>query len=243
MPEVIARGAEAVLRKEKKEGRDVVVKDRISKGYRLREIDDRLRKERTRGEARLLRAAMRASVAVPRVFEEKQFELIEEFIEGRRLKEFINETDDRQRTLIAGMLGDAVAKLHSAGIVHGDLTTSNMIMSRPTESHDSVTKGMKGKHDISPGEGNDGQNDGIYLIDFGLGFFSEKPEDFGTDLAVLHEALSSTHFRFIGRIWEEFVVSYKKSFAGAGQALKALESIERRGRYVRRTSQDSGTGT
>jgi len=216
---IIARGAEAVLKKEHKDGRDVLIKDRIVKGYRLKAIDDKLRKERTRSEARLLRAASRANVNVPRVLEETEFELIEEFIEGKRLKELINETDDDRRKRIAGMLGEAVGKLHSSGIIHGDLTTSNMILSRSKES--------------------DGEK--IYFIDFGLGFLSDKPEDFGTDLAVLREAFQSTHFRFFEQMWNDFLAGYRKSFPGSDQALKALESIERRGRYVRRTSQDSGT--
>jgi len=198
---------------------------------------------------------MRAGVAVPRVLEEKGFELVEEFIEGQRLKELINETDEKQRGQLAGMLGAAVAKLHSTGIIHGDLTTSNMILYRsaghdggkdaiapaekddeqkdcitPTEGHDEQ------KDCITPTKGHDEQKDDIYFIDFGLGFLSEKPEDQGTDLAVLREAFQSTHFRFFERLWNGFETAYRKSFHGAGQSLKALAAIERRGRYVRRTA-------
>lgn len=205
---IIARGAEAVLEKECKEGKDILVKDRVAKGYRLKVIDEKLRRERTRGEARLLRGALRANVAVPRVLEEKGFVLVEEFIEGKRLKEFINESNENTIKRIAEQLGCAVAKLHSSGIIHGDLTTSNMILAENK----------------------------VYFIDFGLGFFSDKTEDQGTDLAVLREAFQSTHFNFFEQLWNGFVAAYRKSFSGAEQSLKALTAIERRGRYVRRTA-------
>ena len=85
-------------------------------------------------------------------------------------------------------------------------------------------------------EGPDGDTKKIYFIDFGLGFLSENPEDQGTDLAVLREAFQSTHFRFFGQLWDGFENAYRKNFRGAEQSLKALAAIERRGRYVRRTT-------
>lgn len=234
MSEVIARGAEAVLSKERREGKDVLVKDRIAKGYRLKVIDDKLRRERTRGEARLLREAMRAGVDVPRVLEERGFELVEEFVEGKRLKELLNGTDERQRKRVAGMLGEAVGRLHSAGIIHGDLTTSNMILAE-NKSNMILSRSKESdgeKNDIAPSQ--ERGEEKIYFIDFGLGFLSEKPEDQGTDLAVLREAFQSTHFRFLDGLWGSFEVAYRKTFRGSDQALKALAAIERRGRYVRR---------
>jgi Kae1-associated kinase Bud32 len=215
MAEVIARGAEAVLRKDVMDGQPVLVKDRISKGYRVPQLDSRLRVERTRTEARLLSEARRAGVSTPKIVsvDEKAATIVMEFIDGKKLKDALSGMDAKHRATVAQSVGVAVGKLHSAGIVHGDLTTSNMMLAR------------SGEHG----------NEKVWFIDFGLGFFSDRMEDFGTDIAVLHEALRSTHFNFLDELWQNFLAGYRTSFAGADQALKALEAIEQRGRYVRRT--------
>ena len=208
MSELIARGAEAVLYKDVFEGRSVIVKERIKKSYRIPELDKRLRAGRTRAEARLMNEARRAGVCTPDILkvEEDKNQIIMQFVEGPQLKDFLNKTDEKTRKELAKEIGKAVGKLHYAGIVHGDLTTSNMILF----------------------------NKKIYFIDFGLGYFSSRPEDFGVDLAVLHEALRSTHFEHLNTLWENFVKSYSETFPSAPKALKALEDIEKRGRYVRR---------
>ena len=215
MKDVIARGAEAILYKEQYDGKAVLVKERIKKSYRIPQIDNKLRVERTRTEARLLNEAGRAGVAVPAVLavDEKSAKITIEYVEGGRLKELLNSCDEKTRTLLAEMIGASIAKLHSHGIIHGDLTTSNMILS-------------SGR---------------LFLIDFGLGCLSCRAEDFGTDLAVLHEAVRSTHFEHLNDLWQNILKSYCSCFARiagsenvAQKALKALEDIEKRGRYVRR---------
>jgi len=218
---VVARGAEAVLYKETVDGKAVLVKERVKKSYRIPQIDNKLRIERTRTEARLLNEAGRAGVAVPAVLnvDEKGAKIIMEYVDGVRLKELLNATDEKGHKELAAKIGETVARLHAHSIIHGDLTTSNMILSRSK-----LPNGEK-----------------IFLIDFGLGCISGRAEDFGTDLAVLHEAVRSTHFEHLNTLWPIIVKSYGKSFAqnvgsqnGAQKALKALEDIEKRGRYVRR---------
>jgi len=215
MKEIIARGAEAVLYKEQYDGKPALVKERIKKSYRISQIDNKLRLERTRAEARLLNEAGRAGVAVPAVLavDEKNAKIIMTFVDGARLKELLNSCGEKERKELAAKIGESIAKLHSHGIVHGDLTTSNMILS----------------------------SEKLFLIDFGLGCFSKRAEDFGTDLAVLHEAVRSTHFEHLNVLWPIIVKSYENGFArSAGsenasqKALKALDDIEKRGRYVRR---------
>lgn len=193
--EEIARGAEAVIYREGNE----LVKDRIKKGYRIPELDTKLRKERTRAEARLLTEARSVGVSTPKVLEVSETKVRMELIEGEKLRDILN-----IRPELAEDIGTAIGRLHAAGIVHGDLTTSNMILS-------------EGK---------------IFLIDFGLGFFSKKPEDLATDLTVFKEALRSVHFAVLEKVWVEFCSSYGKEFSGAGKVFKALESIEKRGRYI-----------
>ena len=138
---LIAKGAEAEL---KRDG-DTVVKERIKKGYRILELDDKLRKRRTALEARLLREARRAGVLTPQVLEEEKTSLKMEFIDGQKVKDVL----DKNCISISKEVGRNVALLHSYDIIHGDLTTSNMLLK-------------------------DGK---LYLIDFGLGFISKREED------------------------------------------------------------------
>ncbi len=208
MRKIIARGAEAILYKEKADGQEALAKERIGKSYRLPEIDSELRQQRTRREARLLSEARRCGVATPKVLEvdEKNCRIIMEFISGKRLKEFFNEAPEKEAADIAEKTGAQIALLHSGGIIHGDLTTSNMILS----------------------EGR------IYFIDFGLGEFSQRIEDFATDLSVLKEAIKSTHFRRLELLWSSIMKGYKSANPNAESVLKRIGEIEKRGRYSKR---------
>jgi len=201
---VIKRGAEAILYLDDSQ----LVKERIKKSYRLTEIDEKLRKLRTRKEAKLLNEAKRVGVETPKIFsvDEKGFKIIMEFIDGKRLKEFLNETDDKNRKGVAEELGKAVGLLHKNGIVHGDLTTSNMIL----------------------------KDDKIFFIDFGLGDSSNRIEDLATDLSVLKEAFKSTHFKYLDLLWESFIKGYKQTNDNFNKVLDTLNDIEKRGRYVKR---------
>jgi TP53 regulating kinase-like protein len=201
---IIKRGAEAILYKEKEN----LVKERIKKGYRISQIDDNLRKVRTKKEAKLISEARRAGVNSPSIIsvDEKNFKITMEFIDGKRLKEFFNEANDEKRAKVAEQMGKAVGKLHVNGIVHGDLTTSNMIL----------------------------KDDKVFFIDFGLGEFSKRIETLGTDLSVLKEAFQSTHFEYLNLLWESFIKGYKQTNSNFNKVLDALHNIEKRGRYVKR---------
>lgn len=202
--DIIKRGAEAILYKEKEN----LVKERIKKGYRISQIDDDLRKVRTKKEAKLISEARRTGVNSPSIIsvDEKNFKITMQFIDGIRLKEFFNETNDEERAKIAEQVGKAVGKLHANGIVHGDLTTSNMIL----------------------------KDDKIFFIDFGLGEFSKRIETLGTDLSVLKEAFQSTHFEYLNLLWESFIKGYKQTNSNFNKVLDVLDNIEKRGRYVKR---------
>ena len=199
----IAKGAEAVITKEN----DVAVKERIKKGYRLPELDERLRKRRTALEAKLLGEARRADVKTPQVLEENRFSLEMEFISGKKVKDILSR-DNCAR--ICESIGENIAKLHSYDIIHGDLTTSNMIFR--------IEQGMLA----------------IYFIDFGLGFISKREEDKAVDLYLLHEVLKSTHFDILDAAWAAVLEAYKKHYTAADKVIKAVLNVERRGRYVSR---------
>lgn len=205
---MIKQGAEAKLFLDKRDNQKVVVKDRIKKEYRIKEIDEKVRKFRTTQEYNLLSEARRANVPTPRIFgiDKENHKIIMEYLDGKRIKEFLNESNKKKIEEISFEIGKLVGKLHSAGIIHGDLTTSNMILF----------------------------NENIYFIDFGLGFFSRKIEDQGTDLRLLYEALKSTHFKITDVCWKKIIEGYKKEYPNANQTLEKIEEIRKRARYMRR---------
>jgi Kae1-associated kinase Bud32 len=200
---IIQRGAEAVLYLEEREGRKVLVKDRVPKGYRLKELDENLRVQRTRREGSLLLKARRAGVSTPHILEAGESRLVMEWIKGEKIKDTLNGMLKPQRMQIYSLIGESIARLHSNGIIHGDLTTSNMIF----------------------------KDDRLYIIDFGLGKVSGKAEDQAVDLYLLHEALKSTHLRLLEEAWKGILNAYKQNYAKSIEVLNRLTKIENRRRY------------
>lgn len=198
--QTIARGAEAVLYIGENGN---LVKERVSKGYRLREIDEALRKKRTRSEAKLLREARRAGATTPQIISEGAFTIEMDFVDGKKIKDVL---DLKNMKGICAKIGESIGKLHSSSIIHGDLTTSNMLL-------------KAGK---------------IYFIDFGLGFHSQRTEDKAVDLRLLKQALDSTHFGVAEKAWRIILKAYQNNCSDAPAAIRALAEIEKRGRYAKR---------
>ena len=206
--QIICRGAESIIYLGEYEGKKVLVKERIRKGYRIKELDEKLRKQRTRREVKLLTEARKCGVLTPQILhvDEKNHRIIMEFIEGERIKEFLNSASKKEIEKVCFEVGRLIGRLHSNKIVHGDLTTSNLILK-------------------------DGK---IYFIDFSLGGFSSRIEDYGVDLNLLYEALRSTHFKILDVCWRKILEGYKKEFKQADRVIKKVEEIERRARYMKR---------
>ncbi|SES67511.1 TP53 regulating kinase [Methanococcoides vulcani] len=173
-----------------------VVKERIPKRYRVQELDERIRKERTRAEARLMSEARRCGVATPIIHDIYDFTIEMEFIDGKPLKYMV----DADR---CELVGEVIGRLHSGGIIHGDLTTSNMIV----------------------------KDDRIYLIDFGLAFVDSSVESRGVDVHVLFQTFESTHTNYEDLI-EAFCRGYRRKLDKADDVLLRIKEIEKRGRYA-----------
>lgn len=203
MAKVLCRGAEAVLSLEKRGREKVLVKDRVVKGYRIPQLDEEIRLRRTRFEERLLSRARRAGVDVPRVLGSEGSRLVMDFVDGERLKDALDKMKPARREGVCRLIGEAAAKLHSVGVMHGDLTTSNMIL-----------KGGK-----------------LYFIDFGLGKLTQRVEDCATDLFLLYEALKSTHFAVAESCWQTIIKVYRQKYTGFGEVLARVEKIKTRRRY------------
>ncbi|MEM7815731.1 MAG: KEOPS complex kinase/ATPase Bud32 [Candidatus Aenigmatarchaeota archaeon] len=201
--QVIQRGAEAILYIEEIGGNKVLVKERLPKGYRIPQLDDKIRIQRTRREECLLLRAKRAGVHVPNVIETSESKIVMEWIDGKKLKDTLNAMPKARRMSVYRMIGEATGRLHSAGIVHGDLTTSNMILT----------------------------NGRLFIIDFGLGKISGKIEDQAVDLFLLYEALKSTHLKLLEEAWKNIINAYKQNYPKSNDVLKRIEKIERRRRY------------
>lgn len=178
MKKILAQGAEAVLYKTDSE----VIKDRISKGYRIKQIDDQLRKRRTKLEAKLLSDAARAGVPTPKILDLKKTEMTFEFIDGIKVRDWLDKEKNKDEIKkICKQIGESVAKFHKANIIHGDLTTSNMIK----------------------------KENKVYFIDFGLGTHSPRIEDKAVDLHLFKECLVSKHHKIWKTCWEAFIKNYK----------------------------------
>src|SRR3989344_3971858 len=106
----------------------IIIKDRIIKSYRIKEIDDKIRKQRTKAEKKLLEKASKI-INAPDPFPLKEFNKIEmPFIDGKKLSEYLDLFSLQKQKEICKKIGEQTAKLHDADIIHGDLTTSNMIL-------------------------------------------------------------------------------------------------------------------
>jgi len=202
---LLKRGAEAELRRSEFLGRPAVAKVRVPKEYRLPALDDELRRSRIRMEARLMADARGAGVAVPILYDidVARHTITMEFIDGPTAKEVL-ERGGPPAVEVAREIGRIVGRLHRAGIIHGDLTTSNMIL-------------REGR---------------IVMIDFSLGGKADDAESRGVDLHLLREALTSAHAR-APTYYREVLRGYREIMKTEAAAVIAkVREIESRGRYT-----------
>ena len=221
---IIAQAAEAIIIQEGNK----IIKRRLKKGYRIPEIDEKLRKLRTRVEAKLLEKSCKL-ISVPKVIkvDEKTKEIEMEFIDGRKLSENLDKLKNKFEIMV--QVGKEVAKLHDNNIIHGDLTTSNIILvenenekiiNKTTNSiNQSVSNSKLIKNSFK-----------VYIIDFGLGFTSSRIEDKAVDLHLIKQAVEAKHFKYHEKLFTSFLKGYKTS-KEAEKVLKQLEAVELRGRY------------
>ncbi len=190
------KGAEATVSFEG----DSVVKTRHPRDYRHPALDERLRRERTREEARLTSEARRAGVPTPLLRDVDP-------TAGRLVFEQVGDADLRDALAADRVerLATYLATIHEAGFVHGDPTTRNVRVRT-----------------------DDAEGPAVYLIDFGLGYYSGDPEDHAMDLHVLGQSLDGTATD-ADRLRATAEAAYRE--AGDASVLDRLRGIEGRGRY------------
>ena len=214
-PVLFKKGAEADLYLADWHGRRAVMKKRLRKEYRPQKLDEQIRRFRTIHEPQLMHEAKRAGVPTPMIFlvDVKNTTIIMEYIDGKQVKQLLNAISETERQRLCLKIGNLIAQLHKCGLIHGDLTTSNMIA------------GLSRK---------------VFFVDFGLGDRSMEVEARGVDLHLMKRALESTHYEFAETCFKSVLAGYE-GVLGAGAAKSVLDKIreiERRGRYVAERKQE-----
>lgn len=207
--QLLKKGAEASLFLVSWHGKKAIIKARLPKKYRPEALDAYIRRYRTLHEPQLLHEAKKAGVSTPIIYlvDITNAAITMEFVEGIQVKKLLACVSHGERHAVCFKIGELIGKLHNAGIIHGDLTTSNMIM------------GDKGK---------------IFIVDFGLGEKSSAIEARGVDLHLLKRALQSTHYEFADECYESIIEGYKMVVGAekTNEILNKINEIEKRGRYV-----------
>ena len=198
---VIALGAEAELIEGEYLGRKALLKKRSKKIYRVNELDERIRHERTKKECLLLHKAKSFGVRSPLIYkvDRKNALIWMEFIEGKRLKNALN----KENLFYCEELGKNIARMHEHNLIHGDLTTSNVLV-----------------HEKE-----------LVFIDFGLGFMSSKAEDKAVDLLNFKRTFLATHTG-LEEGWEKLLKAYQQEFSDGKEVAQTISQIEKRVRYA-----------
>ena len=208
---LLYKGAEADIIHGEWQGLDAIYKVRKPLKYRLAVLDDAIRRKRTVREAEMIHSAKKAGVAAPFLYcvDIPSSTLVMEFVKGDRVKDLVAASSRKGISDIFYEFGQGAAKLHAAGMMHGDLTTANVVM----------------------------REDGLVFIDFGLAISTTRLEDHAVDLRLIKETLVGAHPGVAEAALGALIRGYT-SVAGPSRSRavqKQLQSIERRGRYARVT--------
>lgn len=205
---LVYRGAEADIYSDWWAGEKAIYKFRKPLPYRHPDLDAEIRAQRTVHEAEIMHDAKSAGVSTPCLFYVSQPEslIVMQEIQGPRLKAVLGRPGP-DGTDLSAAFGASVGRLHKAGIMHGDLTTSNVLVDEA----------------------------GVHLIDFGLSVHSIRVEDHAVDLRLIKETLVGAHSEIATSVMTSFVKGYASEVgeARARAVGRKLSEIERRGRYAR----------
>lgn len=206
---LVKKGAEANLYLEEWHGRKVIMKRRLPKKYRAHELDEQIRFQRTLHEPQAMHRAKKAGVPTPTIFMINIAEatIIMEFIEGEQVKQVLNGLPLEEKLRLCHYIGTMIGRLHSHEIIHGDLTTSNMILT---------------------------QHGKVVFVDFGLSERSTDLEARGVDLHLMRRACQSIHYKYAKECFKAVLDGYTKIMGSemAKDVIEKITEIERRGRYV-----------
>ena len=206
---LLYRGAEADVVLGDWQGLPAVFKVRKPLAYRLAVLDEEIRRQRTLREGEMIRYAKRAGVAAPFLYhlDLRAATLVMEYVEGERLRDLAGSMEEREAEEQFFKFGEGVARLHAAGMMHGDLTTANVVARRGS----------------------------LVFLDFGLAYRTRRLEDHAVDLRLIKETLVGAHPGISEAALGAFFRGYEARAGSANfrRVHSQLRSIERRGRYAR----------
>ena len=184
-----------------------LAKKRKPKRYRHPELDRQMRKTRTKIEADIIHRAKMSGVPTPLLYQvdPEDAVIVMEYIDGMKVRDAVEELTGEERMTLFKRIGGYAGRLHGAGVIHGDLTTSNILK----------------------------QGDRLVFIDFGLAEVSTEVEKRGVDLNLMNRMLTSTHYRHQEELLAAFVEGYRETLGWeAEEALTRMEEVAKRGRYI-----------
>lgn len=201
---LLKKGAEADIYITSWNGKNCILKIRKKKDYRVNSLDTRIRTLRTIREAKMISEVKSFGITTPLVYfvDEKKYEIYLQFIKGR----LIRDLPTKQIVKICKDIGKMVGVLHKNKVMHGDLTTSNFVLSQK----------------------------GLVILDFGLSQKTDKIDDYAIDLRLFKEVLNSAHAQIVDDAWTLFIQGYQK-ILGKNITEKIINQvlvIEKRGRYA-----------
>jgi len=201
---LIKKGAEGDLYLTTWNKQKSILKIRKKKAYRNPSLDEKIRRQRTIREAQIILEAKSFGIDTPLIYlvDIKNYSIVMQYIEGA----LVRDLPDSKLVRCCNKIGYIVGTLHKNGIMHGDLTTSNFILSKNR----------------------------LVTIDFGLANKTSKPEDHAIDLRLLKEILSSAHVHIMKKTWASFLSGYKTIVGPTklSQVTNLVSVIESRGRYA-----------
>jgi Kae1-associated kinase Bud32 len=195
-------GSEAIIFKDTWFGREVIIKKRISKEYRILELDNKIRTSRIKHEVKMMMHAKDAKVRVPLIYDINLFDfsIIMEYIPGITLREYLKNNHDMHPLQ---KYFDGIIKLHTHYISHGDPTTSNVI--------------VNGKE--------------VVFIDFSLGKNRSGIEELAVDIHLIRETFNALHYQY-KELFNEFIEKYSKLWVDGYKVIEKEKEISLRARYT-----------
>lgn len=224
---LLQQGAEGKLYLTSYQGQRCLVKERFAKAYRHPDLDRQLTRERMRAETKAIQRCHAAGIAVPKILNmdlESRRIHMEYFEHGCTVKHYILNVlaghADAENLLasLGDSIGSVIGQMHKNHIIHGDLTTSNMLLNPTAASAGAAS--VEADTDYT-----------LVMIDFGLSHYNTSPEDKGVDLYVLERALLSTHSAVMPQLFDHVLVAYRRGNAdGCSHVIVKFEEVRARGR-------------
>ena len=235
---LLSQGAEGKIYIGEFLSKKCIIKERFEKKYRVKELDQKLTKNRMLNESRNIFRASKLGVNVPTIYFVDLIErkIFMEYLENScQLKNILQEIYSKQDitpyltllSKISNDLGNIISKLHSGDLIHGDLTPSNIILKINQNTNSDL---LNNAEKIILETKN---YDYMYLIDFGLSSValstSSSLEDKAVDLYVLKRAIISSNPKS-EELFDKSMEIYQKNSKDGEEIIKRYKKVEMRGR-------------